>query len=98
MVREKEGTKKRREEVYSRREAVPIDFGERGSTIKVSGKRLRTHSTRGSVEAPNLRGDTGTNSDDDIEDETYQSQFELRKHKEASSDDDWSEEAEDEEE
>jgi hypothetical protein len=41
MVREKEGAKKKREEVYARREGVLGDFGEGGSTINVIGKRLR---------------------------------------------------------
>jgi hypothetical protein len=36
-------------------------------------------------------------SDNDVEDETYQGQFELRKHREVGSDDDGLEEAEDEE-
>jgi hypothetical protein len=84
--------------VYSHREADPGDFGEGGRTIKVSGKRFRTHLARGSAEAPNLGGDTGTSSDDDVEDETYQGQFEMRKHKEAGSEDDGSEEVEDEDE
>jgi hypothetical protein len=44
MVREKEGTKKRREEVYAPRETAPGDFGEGGNTISVSGKRLRPRS------------------------------------------------------
>jgi hypothetical protein len=49
MVREKEGAKKRREEVHSRRGAVPGDFGEGGSTINVSGKRLRRRSAQAST-------------------------------------------------
>jgi hypothetical protein len=39
MVREKEGAKRRREEVHSCRGAIPGDFGEGGNTINVSGKR-----------------------------------------------------------
>jgi hypothetical protein len=79
MVREKEGAKKKREEVYVRREGVlPGDFGEGGSTINVSGKRLRPHLARESAHAPDLGGDTGTSSDDDVEDDTFQDQFELR--------------------
>jgi hypothetical protein len=49
MVREKEGAKKKREEVYARREGVPGDFGEGGNTINVSGKRLRPRATREST-------------------------------------------------
>jgi hypothetical protein len=51
MVREKEGAKKR-EEVLSRRGAVPGDFGEGGSTVNVSGKRLRRCSAQASAEDP----------------------------------------------
>ena len=98
MVREKEGAKKRREDVHARRGTAPGDFGEGGSTINVSGKRLRRRSARESAEAPDLGGDTGTSSDDNVEDETYQGQFELKKHQEAGSDDDESGEAEDEDE
>jgi hypothetical protein len=97
MVREKEGAKKRREEVHSRRGAIPGDFGEGGSTINVSDKRLRCRSAQASTEDPDLRGDTGTSSDDNVEDETFSGQYELRRHHEAGSDDDDSDEAEDEE-
>jgi hypothetical protein len=72
MVMEKEGAKKRKEEVYDRREHIPGDFGARSSAINVSGKRLRPRSARRSAEAPDLRGDTGTRNDDNVEDETYQ--------------------------
>jgi hypothetical protein len=44
MVWEKEGAKKRREEVHSHRGAVPGDFGEGGNTVNISGKRLRRRS------------------------------------------------------
>jgi hypothetical protein len=98
MVREKEGAKKRRKEVRSRRGTVPDDFGEGGNTVNVSGKRLRRHSTQVSIEAPDLGGDTGTSSDDNIEDETFPGQYELRRHHEAGSDDDNSDEVEDEDE
>jgi hypothetical protein len=64
MVREKEGAKKRREEkrreekrreeVHARRGTVPGDFGEGGSTVNVSGKRLRRRSAQESVEALDL--------------------------------------------
>jgi hypothetical protein len=57
MVREKEGAKKRREEVRSRRGAIPSDFGEGGSTVNVSGKRLRRRSAQASAEDPDLGGD-----------------------------------------
>jgi hypothetical protein len=97
MVREKEGAKKRREEVHSRRGTVPGDFGEGGSTINVSGKRLRRRSPQSSIEALDLGGDTGTSSDDNVEDETFPGQYELRRHQEAGSDDDDIGEAEDEE-
>jgi hypothetical protein len=70
MVKENEGAKKKREEVYARREAAHGNFGEGGSTINVSRKRLRPRSARGSAEAPDLGGDTDTSSDDDVEDET----------------------------
>jgi hypothetical protein len=96
MVREKEGAKKRREEVYAHGEAPPGDFGEEGSTINVSGKRLRHRSAQKSAEAPDLGGDTGTSNDDNVEDETFQGQFELRRHQEAGSDDDDSDKVEDE--
>jgi hypothetical protein len=98
MVREKEGAKKRREEVHSHRGTVPGDFGEEGSTVNVSGKRLRCRSAQASTEAPDLGGDTGTSSDDNIEDETFQGQFEMRMHQEAGFDDDNSDEVEDEDE
>jgi hypothetical protein len=98
MVQEKEGAKKRREEVHSRRGAVPGDFGEGGSTVNVSGKRLRHRSAQASTEAPDLGGDTGTSSDDNVEDETFSGQYELRRHREAGSNDDDTDEAEDEEE
>jgi hypothetical protein len=96
MVREKEGAKKRREEVHSRRGAVPGDFGEGGSTINVSGKRLRCRSAQASTEDPGLGGDTSTRSDDNVEDETFQGQYELRRHQDAGSDDDDTDEDEDE--
>jgi hypothetical protein len=96
MVREKEGAKKRREEVHSRRGAVSSEFGEGGSTINVSGKRLRCRSAQGSTEVPDLGGDTGTSSDDNVEDETFPGQYELRRHQEAGSDDDDTDEAKDE--
>jgi hypothetical protein len=98
MVREKEGAKKRREEVHSHRGTVPGDFGEGGSMVNVSGKRLRHRSAQASTEAPDLGGDTGTSSDDNVEDETFPGQYELRRHQEAGSDDDDIDEAEDEEE
>jgi hypothetical protein len=75
MVWEKEGAKKRREEVHSRRGAIPGDFGEGGSTINVSSKRLRHRSAQASAEDPDLGGDTGTSSDDNVEDETFPGQF-----------------------
>jgi hypothetical protein len=78
MVREKEGAKKRREEVHSRRGAVPGDFGEGGSTVNVSGKRLRRRSAQASTEDPDLGGDTGTSSDDNVENETFLGQYELQ--------------------
>jgi hypothetical protein len=96
MVREKEGAKKRREEVHSRRGAVPGDFGEGGSTVNVSGKRFET--LLSSSEDPDLGGDTGTCSDDNVEDETFPGQYELRRHQEAGSDNDDTDEAEDEDE
>jgi hypothetical protein len=96
MVREKEGAKKRREEVHSRRGAIPGEFGEGGSTINVSGKRVRRRSAQASTEVPDLGGDTGTSSDDNIEDETFPGQYELRRHQEAGSDDDDTDEAEEE--
>jgi hypothetical protein len=95
MVREKEGAKKRREEVHSRRGAIPGEFGEGGSTVNVSGKRLRHRSAQASAEDPDLGGDTSTSSDDNVEDETFSGQYELRRHQEAGSD---SDEAEDEDE
>jgi hypothetical protein len=98
MVREKEGAKKRREEVHSRRGAIPSDFGEGGSTVNVSGKMLRRRSAQASTEASDLGGDTGTSCDDNVEDETFPGQYELRRHQEAGSDDDDTEEAEDEDE
>jgi hypothetical protein len=96
MVREKEGAKKRREEVHFRRGAVPSDSGEGGSTINVSNKRLKPRSAQESIEAPDLGGDTGTSSDDNVENETFPSQYELRRHQEAGSDDDDTNEVEDE--
>jgi hypothetical protein len=66
MVREKEGAKKRREEVHSRRGTVLGDFGEGGSIVNVSGKRLRHRSAQESAEASDHGGDTGTSSDDDV--------------------------------
>jgi hypothetical protein len=97
MVREKEGAKKRREEVHSRRGAVPGDFREGGNTVNVSSKMLRRRSAQASTEVPNLGGDTGTSSDDNVEDETFPGQYELRRHQKAGSDDDDTDEAEDEE-
>jgi hypothetical protein len=70
-------------------------LGEGGSTVNVSGKRLRRRSAQASAEDPDLRSDTGTSSDDNVEDETFPGQFELRRHQEAGSD---SDEAEDEDE
>jgi hypothetical protein len=98
MVRVKEGAKKRREEVHSRRGTVLGDFGEGGSMVNVSGKRLRCRSAQASTEAPDLGGHTGTSSDENVEDETFPGQYELRRHQEAGSDDDDSNEAEDEDE
>jgi hypothetical protein len=98
MVREKEGAKKRREEVHSRRGAIPGDFGEGGNTVNVSSKRLRRRSTQESTEDPDLGGDTGTSSDDNVEDEIFLGQYELRRHQEAWYDDDDTDEAEDEDE
>jgi hypothetical protein len=80
MVWEKEGAKKRREEVHSHRGAVLGDFGEEGSTVNVSDKRLRRRSAQASTEIPNLGGDTSTSSDDNVEDETFSGQYELRRH------------------
>jgi hypothetical protein len=45
-----------------------------------------------------LGGDTGTSNDDNVEDETFPGQYELRRHQEAGSDDDDNDEAEDEDE
>jgi hypothetical protein len=59
---------------------------------------LRRRSAQESAEAPDLGGDTGTSNDDNVEDETFQGQFELRRHQEARSDDDDSAEAMDEDE
>jgi hypothetical protein len=98
MVREKEGAKKRREVVHSRRGAVPGNFGEGGSTVNVSGKRLRRRSAQASTGDPNLGDDTSTSSDDNVEDETFPGHIKLRRHKEAGSDDDDTNEAEDEDE
>jgi hypothetical protein len=95
---EKEGAKKRREEVHSRRETVPGDFGEGGSTLNVSSNKLRCRSAQESAEAPDLGGDISTSSDDDVEDETFPSQFDLRRHKRTGSDDDDSNEGMDEDE
>jgi hypothetical protein len=80
MVREKEGAKKRREEVPSRRGAVLGDIGEGGGTVNVSGKRLRRRSAHASTEDPDLGGDIVTRSDDNVEDETFPGQYELRRH------------------
>jgi hypothetical protein len=98
MVQEKEGAKKRREEVHSRRGAIPGEFREGGSTVNVSGKRLRRRSAQESAEDPDLGGDTGTSSVDNVEDETFPGQYELRRHQEAGSDSDEAEDEEDEEE
>jgi hypothetical protein len=98
MVREKAGAKKRREEVHYCRGTVPSDFGEGGSTVNVNGKRLRHRSAQASTEAPDLGGDTGTSSDDNIDDETFPGQYELRRHQKAGSDDDDSDKVEDEDE
>jgi hypothetical protein len=57
MVREKEGAKKRREEVHSHRGAVPGDFGEGGSTVN------------GHQEAGSDDDDTDEAKDEDKEDE-----------------------------
>jgi hypothetical protein len=59
---------------------------------------LRHRSAQASIEAPDLGGDTGTSSDDNVEDETFPRQYELRRHQEAGSDDDDTDEAEDEDE
>jgi hypothetical protein len=59
---------------------------------------LRRRSAQTSAEAPDLGGDTGTSSDDNVEDETFPGQYELRRHQEARSDDDDTDEAEDEDE
>jgi hypothetical protein len=49
---------------------------------------LRRPSAHASTEAPDLGGDTGTSSDENVEDETFPGQYELRRHQEAGSDDD----------
>jgi hypothetical protein len=98
MVRENEGAMKRREEVHSRRGAVPGDFGEGGNTVNVSDKRLRRRSAQESTEDPDLGGDTGTSSDDNVEDEIFPGQYGLRRHQEAGPDDDDNDEAEEEDE
>jgi cobalamin biosynthesis protein CobT len=97
MVREKEGAKKRREDVLSRRGTAVI-LGKGGNTVNVSGKRLRHRSAQASTKAPDLGGDTGTSSDDNVEDETFSGQYELRRHQEAGSDDDSNEDENEEEE
>jgi hypothetical protein len=94
----KDCAKKRREEVHSRRGTVSGDFGEEASTVNVSGKRLRHRSAQESTEAPDLGGDTDTSSDDDVEDETFPGQFELRRHMRTCCDDIESDEAMDEDE
>jgi hypothetical protein len=95
MVWEKEGAR-REEKRCILAEGLPPVTGEGGSTIKVSGKRLRHHSAQESAEAPDIGGDTGTSSDDDVEDETFPGQFELRRHRRTGSDDIESDEAMDE--
>jgi hypothetical protein len=70
-------------------------LGKGGITINVSGKRLRRRLAQASAEDPDLGGDIGTRSDDNVEDETFPGQYELRRHQEAGSD---SDEAEDEDE
>jgi hypothetical protein len=59
---------------------------------------LRRRSAQSSTEDPDLGGDTGTSSIDNVEDETFLGQYELRRHQEAGSDDDDIDEAEDEDE
>jgi hypothetical protein len=59
---------------------------------------LRHRSAQASTEDPDIGGDTGTSSDDNVEDETFPGQYELRRHQEAGSNDDDSDEAEDEDE
>jgi hypothetical protein len=55
---------------------------------------LRHRSTQASTEEPDLGGDTGTSSDENIEDAAFSVQDELRRHQEAGSDDDDTDEAE----
>jgi hypothetical protein len=88
------GKEKKRRGAFSPR-SYPGEFGEVGSTVNVSSKRLRRRSAQASAEDPDLGGDTGTSSDDNGEDETFPGQFEPRRHQEAGSD---SDEAEDEDE
>jgi hypothetical protein len=57
---------------------------------------LRRRSAQASTEDPDLGGDTGTSSVDNVEDETFPGQYELRRHQEAGSNDNDSDEAEDE--
>jgi hypothetical protein len=59
---------------------------------------VRRRSAQASTEAPDLGGDTGTSSDDNVEDETFPGQYELRRHQEVGSDDDDTDKAEDEDE
>jgi hypothetical protein len=59
---------------------------------------LRRRSTQACTEDTDLGGDTGTRSDDNVEDETFPGQYELKRHQEAGSDDDDIDEAEDEDE
>jgi hypothetical protein len=68
---EKGGGEEKRDEVHTRWGAIPGDFGEGGSTVNVSSKRLRRRSAQASTEIPDLGGDTGTSSDDNVEDETF---------------------------
>jgi hypothetical protein len=76
---EKRREEKRIEEVHSCRGTVPGEFWEGDNTVNVSDKSLRHRSTQASTEAPDLGGDTGTSSDDNIEDETFPGQYELRR-------------------
>jgi hypothetical protein len=59
---------------------------------------LRRRSAQASTKDPDLGGDTSTSSDDNVEDETFPGQYELRRHREAGSDSDEAEDEEDDEE
>jgi hypothetical protein len=59
---------------------------------------LRRRSAQESAETPDLGGDISTSSDDDVENETFPVQFELRRHKRTGSDDNDSDKAMDEDE